>query len=367
MTARARHETLHPLLRSWALGTCPRREAAALTGHLAECRACAEEAAELAGAAAELLPDDPLDISPALRGQVLDRCLARRPAELPIPDWAGPYAAESARLDALLRDLGPDEWQEVAELPWHGGVQRWRPAEVLCHLTAVDGYLSPAVGLPDPVTAPGTPPRVPPQGRPESVMDRTRALITAAGGDDPDQVRARWRRQGHALLQGAVRGGNGHAPVDYGFAVLPLQDAFLDRAFECWIHGDDIARAVDYPYPPPAPQHLHRLIDLAARSLPQVLAAGPGPSSGGGPANGPGRVLRLVVDGPAAGEWLIPLDGPAGSATEAEPVAEMALDGLEFCYLAAAHRDPDRTPVGQDGDRSAVRRVLHALPLLSRP
>ncbi|WP_431679982.1 MDMPI N domain containing protein [Kitasatospora sp. KL5] len=372
MTAPGRHEALRSLLGAWALGACPRHEAAEVARDLADCPECAEEAARLSGAAAELTPDDPLDLSSALRRQVLDWCLTRRPARLPIPAWAGPYAAESAKLDALMRDLGPAEWQEVAELPWHGGVQRWRPAEVLCHLTAVDGYLARSVGLPDPLGGARPPlvgrrppvPRVPEQGGPSGVLGRTWALITAAGGEDPEQVRRRWRRQSHGLLQAAsVHGGDGGVPVDYGFAVLPLRDAFLDRAFECWIHGDDIARAVDYPYPPPAPAHLRRLIDLGARILPQLLAARHRAQPAAAAAV-PGRALRLVIDGPAAGEWLIPLDG-AGEG--AEPVAEMALDGLEFCYLAAAHRDPDRIPVGEEGDREAIRQVLHALPLLSRP
>jgi hypothetical protein len=371
VTADGRHEALRSLLGAWALGACPRPEAAEVALHLAGCPGCAEEAARLSGAAAELAADEALDLSGTLRQQVLDHCLARRPAELPIPPWAAPYAAESARLDALLCDLGPDEWQEVAELPWHGGVQHWRPAEVLCHLAAVDGYLSPALGLADPLADGAAPPdglpRGPERSRPAGVLERTGALIRAVGGDDPEQVRARWRRQSHALLRAAALGGDGTAPVDYGFAVLPLRDAFLDRAFECWIHGDDIARAVAYPYPPPAPQHLHRLIDLAARMLPYLLAALRSPAPVGAGGRGRGRSLRLVIDGPAAGEWLIPLDDPDAPPDGTDTVAEMVVDGLEFCYLAAAHREPERLPLGCDGDRSAVDEVLRALPMLSRP
>jgi hypothetical protein len=117
------------------------------------------------------------------------------------------------------------------------------------------------------------------------------------------------------------------------------------------------------------------MVDLAARMLPAAVAAlrrsgHPGPVGGGaaGPADGrPGRLLRLVIDGPAAGEWLIPLDGTQPPPERSEPVAAMVLDGLEFCQLAAAHRDPDRVPVGEHGDRAAIREVLRAAPLLSRP
>jgi hypothetical protein len=73
---------------------------------------------------------------------------------------------------------------------------------------------------------------------------------------------------------------------------------------------------------------------------------------------------RLVIDGPAAGSWLIPLDGQRGVG---EQVAEVVLDGLEFCYLAAAHCDPARLPAGEHGDRAAIRELLRAVPLLSRP
>ncbi|WP_049658189.1 zf-HC2 domain-containing protein, partial [Kitasatospora sp. MY 5-36] len=163
------HDALRSLLGAWALGACPAREAAELEQHLRDCRECAEEAARLREAAGWLSLDEPLDQPGSLRQQVLDWCLARRPAELPVPAWGMPYTAETAKLDALLRDLGPEEWQEVAELPWHGGTEWLRPAEVLGHLTAVDGFLALALGLPDPVpAAPGLPAarigrRVPPQ------------------------------------------------------------------------------------------------------------------------------------------------------------------------------------------------------------
>ncbi|GAA2252736.1 MULTISPECIES: hypothetical protein [Kitasatospora] len=382
----ARHESLRSLLGVWALDACPRREAAEVAQHLALCPECAREATRLRDAAARLSADDPLDPPGSLRQQVLDWCLARRPAELPVPSWAAPYATETAKLDALLRDLGPEEWQEVAELPWHGGVQRWRPAQVLCHLAAVDGLLAPALGLPDPVpgapaplTAPSRAPsrsepgpvaRPPRSGGPLGVLERSERLMADRAGSEPAAVRWMWRRQSHALVQGAALRADGGAPVDFGFATVPLRDAFLDRAFECWIHGDDIARAVDYPYSPPKPKHLRSMIDLAARTLPLALAAlrqpQPEPVGFGGPPPR-GRVVRMVADGPGGGEWLIPLDGPESPPDDTDPVASMVLDGLDFCRLAAAHEQPEHVLVGEFGDRAAIREVLRAAPLLSRP
>ncbi|MET8624773.1 MDMPI N domain containing protein [Kitasatospora sp. NPDC004669] len=394
-----RHDAFRSLLGAWSLGACPPCEADELEQHLRACPECAEESARLRDAAGWLALDEPLDQPGSLRQQVLDWCLARRPAELPVPAWGMPYTAETAKLDALLRDLGPEEWQEVAELPWHGGTERLRPAEVLGRLTAVDGVLALALGLPDPVSAAaGTPavsstapaptvewrvppqeaavaPRVPPQGGPHAAITaRTARLLADQAGLPPQSVRSRWRRQTHDLVRGAALAPQGSAPVDLGFAVLPLRDAFVDRALECFVHGEDVARAVAYPYDPPAPQHLRQMVELVVRLLPRALAglraarpelAGvPGAPAWSGPG---GRRLRLVVDGPAAGEWLVPLDGQEAGPPGGEPVASMVLDGLELCQLAAAHRDPDRLPVGEHGDRAAVREVLHALPLLSRP
>ncbi|MFI9270770.1 zf-HC2 domain-containing protein [Kitasatospora sp. NPDC052896] len=361
----SRHEELRGLLGAWALRACPAAEAAELEQHLDRCPDCAEEAARLRHAATRLGPDDPLDRPDNLRRQVLDFCLARRPAAVPLAPWAGPYAAETAKLDALLRDLGRGEWLEVAELPWHGGVLRRRPAEVLCHLAAVDGLVAVALGLPDPVGA--ARPRLPGRGAPpappwEVLVERTERLTDEQGDRPPDAVRGFWRRQSLDLIRTVAPGTE--AEVDYGVATLPVRDAFIDRAFECWIHAEDVARAVDYPYAAPAPQHLRQMVDLAARMLPAALAGRRGAAEPADRATG--RVLRLVIEGPAAGEWLIPLD-PTADPAPAGPVAELVVDGVEFCQLAAAHRDPDRLPVGEFGDRAAIREVLTALPLLSRP
>jgi hypothetical protein len=141
----------------------------------------------------------------------------------------------------------------------------------------------------------------------------------------------------------------------------------LDRAFECWVHAEDIAEAVDYPYEPPAPRHLHRMIDLAARILPSAVAQrrrtdGSAPA----PTGRPGRGLRLEIEGLGGGEWVIPLDSVADPGSVEHEVAHVALDGVEFCRLAAGHVPPAEAAVGQVGDKEAIRDVLFAAASLSR-
>jgi hypothetical protein len=161
--------------------------------------------------------------------------------------------------------------------------------------------------------------------------------------------------------------------VSYGDFELPLHDAMLDRAFECWVHAEDIAEAVDYPYQPPAPRHLSKMIDLAARMLPTVLAArrraglsAPGRTPHLVSAGTPGRSVRLEIEGAAGGEWLIPLDSPGAVGSAEFEVAHVALDGVEFCRLAAGHVSPAEAAAGQVGDREAIQDILSAAASLSR-
>ena len=80
----------------------------------------------------------------------------------------------------------------------------------------------------------------------------------------------------------------------------------------------------------------------------------------------PGRSLRLEIEGLGGGEWLIPLDSPAAVGSAEHEVAHVALDGVEFCRLAAGHVTPEEAAAGQVGDHEAIRDVLFAAASLSR-
>jgi uncharacterized protein (TIGR03083 family) len=396
------HGTLKSLLGAWALSACLRDEALAVEVHLTDCASCAQEALRLRDAVGLLHQEESLDLDPLLRARVLEGCLGRRPARIPVPDWAGPYDAETARLDALLRDLGDDYWTAPVQLKWFDGApvtQQFTVGQVIAHLTAVDSLMARALGLPAPLA--DAPPgkgqgqshgqgqdQRPGQARPSRVRfrrsraetelpvdpwERTAAHWAAQQHLPGSALHAVWREQSHHLVRTISFAGDGVAglDVDYGRFGLPLRDAFLDRAFECWIHATDIADAVDYPYNPPAPRHLHKMIDLAARMLPAALAArrragltmSPTRLA---PVGAPGRSLRLEIEGEGGGNWYLPLDSPAAVASKEETVAHVAMDGVEFCQLTAGHVEPERTAAGQLGDRAVIRDVLFAAASLSR-
>lgn len=367
------HGTLKSLLGAWALAVCSGEESLAVEVHLTDCAACADEALRLRDAVGLLHREESLDLDPLLRARVLEGCLGRRPARIPVPEWAGPYDAEAARLDALLRDLGDNYWQEPVELRWYDGAPVTRKVtvgQVIAHLTTVDGLVAVALDLPgtDRRTGPALPPHP---------AERTEALWTAQRADTGKragaELRDAWRGQSHALLRTVSFAGAGAAGigVDYGGFALPMRDAFVDRAFECWIHAWDIAEAVAYPYGPPAPGNLNRMIDLAARMLPSALAerrrGGLADSVGRlADAGTPGRSLLLEIEGAGGGQWYLPLDSPGAVASRDHTVAHVALDGVEFCQLAAGHLEPERIAVGQYGDRDVIRDVLYATASLSR-
>ncbi|MEV4876209.1 zf-HC2 domain-containing protein [Streptomyces cyaneofuscatus] len=374
------HQVLKALLGAWALSACSAEETAAVEDHLTACAPCADEALRLRDAVGLLHTDGSLDLDPTLRTRVLDGCLGRRPARVPIPEWATAYDAETARLDALLRDIGDSDWHAPVRLQWfedeRAVTRRTTVAGVIGHLMAVDGLVSAALGLDDPLAGTGAVGGTDVTAGAEVPLSPTRRTETYWAATYPPATRAvrePWRALTHELIRTASLAGRNVAErsVSYGEFALPLQDALLDRAFECWVHGTDIAEAVDYPYKPPSAAHLHRMIDLAARMLPAALAGRRGAGLAGPAkelvtAGEPGRSVHLEVEGHGGGDWYIALDSPAAVGSPDRAVAQVALDGVEFCQLVAGHISPVEAAAGQEGDREAIRDVLFASASLSR-
>ncbi|MFE9516026.1 maleylpyruvate isomerase N-terminal domain-containing protein [Streptomyces sp. NPDC006643] len=361
------HSVLKSLLGAWALAACSPEETTHVEDHLTECAPCADEALKLRDAVGLLQADRNLDLPPLLRSRVLENCLDRRAARIPVPVWATPYDAETARLDALLRDFGDAEWHAPLQLKWfekeEPTTRRATVAGVIGHLMTVDGLVASALGLDDPLGA----------SAPLSPTDRTEAFWRSAHAPPTRTIHEPWRDQSHTLIRTASFAGRGVAElsVSYGEFALPLRDALIDRAFECWIHGWDIANAVVYPYPAPSGPHLRAMIDLATQLIPSTLAARrragrASPARQLVTPGSPGRSLHLEVEGAGGGDWYIALDSPAAVGSAERSVAQVALDDVEFCQLVAGHISPEEAAAGQDGDRDAIRDVLFAAASLSR-
>jgi len=300
------HGGVPDLLGAWALGACDDDESARVEAHLTGCATCAAEANRLRVTAGWLALDGAVPPPVTLRDGVLAVARTRR-APNPLGALAAAYAAQVARLDGVLRALSAADWHRPD--PRHATVDG-----IIAHLAANDARLAEDAGVP---ARPGT------------------------GGT----ARATWRAQADALVAGLVilapdrpvrlagRGAPQRAPV---------RDALVQRAFETWIHLDDVTVAVGRPLPPPPTGHIRHIADLAARLLPRAMV-----TTG---------TVHLVLHGPGGGEWTV--DAGAG------PEATIFADAVAFCRLVANRIAPDALRHTVHGDRPLAAATLRAAATL---
>ena len=345
------HEIAADLLGVWALNACSPEEAKMVMDHLPHCASCTAEAARLLGAA------DLLGVAArppeSLRARTMERARARRLAAAPCPGYAEPYAAQVSVLDSLLGELADTDWRA-------GVIFDWSVQDVLAHLAATDGLVAAGVGA----TAQQAPSG--PAGDDLSQADvlarRTAAVIDRERGRAPASTRATWRAQAHALCRALPPDPAGRVPGMH----MRISDVMVARAFETWVHCDDIATAIRRRQPPPLPRHLRPIAALGVRSLPRALAAMR--------SSRPGAVAQVVLDGPGGGEWTIGLGGTGtdtdtdtARSTAPEPAVRVRMDVLEFCFLAGGRRDPATVDAEVTGDVDLGRDLLVAAPVFSGP
>ncbi|MEU3793186.1 maleylpyruvate isomerase family mycothiol-dependent enzyme [Streptomyces fructofermentans] len=330
------HDGVPELLAAWALGALPPGGGRAVPTHLAGCETCSAEAVRLRETVRLLDGGDPAS-APSGNGAtgidgVLGPALRARPALPRVADHAVPYAAAVAGLGALLRELGGRRsWSTPV-------VHDWDVRDTVGHLIAADQELARHLGLE--VRVP------PPRGREATPWEadwetRTADVIAYERTREPAETVAEWAAQSSALLATAEARDPelaSRAATLMGTR-LPVADHFLTRAFEAWIHADDIGRALDLAVPPPPDGHLRRLVRLAVR----VLGAALGPSA-------PPVLFAVTVGGEDA-RWVL--------GSEDDPVrGELAVDAVDFCRLVGGRRAPDEVPRRSTGDEAAVRAVL---------
>jgi hypothetical protein len=301
------------LLGAWALDACDDAEAATVEAHLEQCTPCRTEAAQLRSAASWLALEQPMKPPPGLRQSILDEARRRRPP-VPLRALIEAYAGQVASLDSALRELTPAGWRRAD--PRHGDL-----TGVIRHLTVNDALLASDLDLP----------QVP--------------LGSGAGA-----VHEAWRDQAQILLRGLDESADLDRVVTLvgreGHQAGPLRAALVQRAFETWVHLEDVRSLAMTP----SPEQVRRIVSLAVNLMPAALAA-----QG---TRGPGT-CRLTLSGPASGEWTFPLGGPGTDGSLA-----LAMDAAAFARLVANRRSPEALRYTVDGDHQLARRVLHAASTL---
>jgi hypothetical protein len=281
-----------------------------------------------------------LGLLAAARRRAVDADL---PAAGDLPEAARPYAAQVAALAAVLAE------PEVALVP--RVVHGWDVVQTLGHLLAVDALAAASFGIDGP----------PETGTGGEVAERTEAVHAYFRGAGLDDVVRAWRAQAVALLRHAQAGGEARTAQGVTYLGLPLTvgDVLLDRAFEAWVHAEDLREASGLPSAAPAPEHVRLITGLGIRFLPFTLAPDAAP-------------VLLELTGPGGGSWVV---SPAGTGVAGEaglearlgvPSTRLALDAVEFCHVAGGRRASLPVPHDVVGDRHAAEGVLVAAAALAR-
>ncbi|WP_327357031.1 maleylpyruvate isomerase family mycothiol-dependent enzyme [Streptomyces sp. NBC_01304] len=345
------HEGVRDLIAAWTLGATLPTDEPRLLAHLAECERCAAEADQLreavrlldgepqasgvpgaadSGEGAHAMPVDPTRTTPV--ASILATALRSRPATPRVAPHAAPYAAAVSGLLALLRELGE-------EGPWSTPVVHdWDVHATLAHLVAADEPLGLHLGLP-----PCKPRSVVRGDAPwqDAWAARTGEVIAHEHRRAPGATVATWQERTARLLAAPeALDPQLAAPAATLLGVrMPVAEHYLVRAFETWVHTDDIGRALGRSVPPPPDPQLWQLVTLAVRILDLALGSTAPP-------------VLLTVSG-AGGEtqWVL--------GSEADPVAaELVLDPVDFCLLIGGRYAPADVPRGLAGDPDAGQGVL---------
>jgi uncharacterized protein (TIGR03083 family) len=319
------HGGMVDLLGAWVVDACDDGETAAVEAHLKDCATCAAEAQRLQAAASWLGVEELQPPPDRLRESVLTMARVRRRPSL-LHTLTSAYAGQVALLDRALGSLAPSDWQHAD--PRHHDV-----TGIIRHLVSNDTMLAADLGIP------------------------TVSVPVASG----PAVHEAWRAQTDTLVEGLNAGVELDRPARLagtGETVRgPLRDVLVQRAFETWIHLDDLGAAVGQPQPTPRPEQVRRIVDLAVKLLPDVLRA-----------HGvvrQGRSVRLILDGTGGGDWSFPLGRHAVHADDSASVdATISAKAVEFCHLVANRRTPQTLRHTVDGDQGVATTVLRVASTL---
>jgi len=281
-----------------------------------------------------MTPADPTALPTGLRERVLEASLRAREAGRPVPAVPEISAAEafSRAVDAfygLLCALDEADWSKPA-------LRGLDVQGLVGHLIGVEDDVHRCLaGDPDVADA----------GHVESTQD----MAAGQAGRSAAETRAEWRRAADRTLALAR---DPEAEVAVHGLRLSVRALLVVRAFELWIHDNDIRIAAGLPPSIPDPPVLRLMSDLAARLLPYAAAR-------------TGLLepldVHLVLTGPGGGTWEV-----AVGQSPPEPVAvSIVTDAVGFCRLAGNRVTPADLNLHITGDPDRAVDVLVAASKLA--
>jgi uncharacterized protein (TIGR03083 family) len=274
-----------------------------------------------------------------LRDRVVAAALHARAAGRPdpVPEQIAPDEAFARAADAfhrLLRELPDADWARPAlrDLDVQG---------LVGHLAGVEDDVQRSLAG-DPAVAAA------------DLVASTQAAAVRQAGRRPAETRAEWRLAADRTIE-LVRACDLGTEVAVHGMRIPVSLLLVVRAFELWVHDNDIRQAAALPPSVPDPATLSLMTEVAARLLPRAAArtGADEPTS-----------LHLVLTGPGGGTWDVPIG--TGGADGAEPADVVIVsDAVDFCRLVANRATPAGLDLHITGDAERAAAVLAAAPVLA--
>ena len=183
----------------------------------------------------------------------------------------------------------------------------------------------------------------------------TQDVAVRQAGRSPALTRRDWRDAADRTLEQARARDGGTDRIEVHGIRLPLDDLLVVRAFELWVHENDIRRCAGLAPSVPDPAVLRLMSDLAARMLPFAAAR---------------TALRervdvhLVLTGPGGGTWDVTVGQEADGLGSGQDVV-IVTDAVGFCRLAANRTTPAELSPHVTGDAGYAAVVLAAATTLA--
>jgi len=280
-----------------------------------------------------------------LRERVLAASRHARQTGTPVPEVAKIAPTEGFRraadsLHALLCTLTDDEWRTpvLRDLDVQG---------LIGHLIGVEEDTRRSL-LGDPDV------------RDVDHVESTQAFADQQAGRPAALTCADWRAAADRTIAFVEVAGDLNADVAMHGMRLTLGSLLVVRAFELWIHENDIRDATGRPPSVPDAPTLRLMTGLATSLFPQaaVGAALPGPID-----------VRLVLTGPGGGTWDLTVGDEPAVPTRREVITRSRLrvvtDAVGFCRLAGNRVSPADLDVNVTGDAQLAAGVLAAVSTLA--
>jgi uncharacterized protein (TIGR03083 family) len=256
------------------------------------------------------------------------------------PGWAatahqgltplGSFGRTAAELGNLLGQLSAAEWGVALPIP------DGTPRDLIRHVTGIERYLLGQLGRGEFYDAPT---------REDHYPVSRRATADLAGASAEEVARAWWVAV-LALISAAAELGPDQ-PVAFHHLPGTMEGLLVVRTFELWTHADDIRRGTGRP--------LDRLdgprLALMSSQLMNVLGLGMALL---GTAQS-GRTARIILSGPGAGEFDLPL---APDEAPGDPDITLRTSALDLCRLAANRLAFADLQVEVSGDRALLEPIL---------